>query len=79
MVREESKDSVLYVREIVTSMALTMRTTTPFHMMMLMTLMRAVSSTHFHGAHFWFEPADNWTDNRPVVSWITSRIKHAIK
>lgn len=34
----------------------------------LLTLLSPVPSTHFRGAHFWFEPADDWTPNQPVVS-----------
>jgi len=46
---------------------MTMRMTT-FDVMMLLTLMTPVSSTHFHGAHFWFQPADYMTPDQPAVS-----------
>ena len=42
--------------------------TTTIDVMLLLTTIRAVGATHFHGAHFWFEPANNWTPRRLAVS-----------
>jgi len=41
-----------------------------FNVMMSLTLMTPVRCTHFRGAHFWFQPADAWTPDQPVVSYI---------
>jgi len=35
---------------------------------LLLALLSPAGTTHFRGAHFWFDPADDWTPNRTAVS-----------